>query len=269
MAITTVDDIASGLNSAQTIQYYKTATNTAKGAGAFLSMWVAGGFPATGATPPAYTAGSGYTCSSATAGAMIYSNGAVQNWLAKVGMMCNQPGVIILADRLWACGGMGFAASTYTITTPGSLPARITDNGIGVEAWIENYTTSGAASGTATFNYTDANTGAASAGVIAAVVSAPQAGQMQPIPMEAGDTGVRAPVSLVTSATWTSGTGFGITLLKRIVEIPIIAANTGFNLDWAQLGLPKIPADACLMAIFLANGAVAPVLMGTLKVIDK
>jgi hypothetical protein len=74
---------------------------------------------------------------------------------------------------------------------------------------------------------------------------------------------------LVTSATWTSGTGFGITLLKRIVEIPIIAANTGFNLDWAQLGLPKIPADACLMAIFLANGAVAPVLMGTLKVIDK
>ena len=184
-------------------------------------------------------------------------------------MSCNIIGTIILVDRLWACGGMGFAASTYTVTTPGNLPARITDNGVGVQAWIENYTASGAASGTATLNYLNANSGAAKSGVIPAVVSAPVIGQVQPIPIAAGDTGIRQVTSLVTSATWTSGTGFGVTLVKPICKIPIRAANVGTQLDWAQLGLPKIPSDACISAYFLASATTVPVFIGDFTFIDK
>jgi hypothetical protein len=268
MSLLSVDEIVSSLNAGQNQLYQKTGV-APKAAGTFSSLWTGAGFPAAGATPPAYTAGSGYTCSAATTGALNYSNGAVQNWIARMALSCTQVGTLIIADRLWACGGMGFAAATYTITTPGNLPARITDNGVGVEAYIENYTTSGSASGTATFNYLNANTGAAKSGVIAAVQSAPAAGQMQLIPMAAGDTGVRQPTSLVTSATWTSGTGFGITLLKRIVEIPILVANTGLILDWAMLGLPKIPSDACIFAYFLANGTTAPIVIGSFDFIDK
>jgi hypothetical protein len=267
MAIATVDDIASGLSTAQDLMYQKTFT-APKAAGAFQSGWLAAGFPGAGSASPAYTAGSGYTCSSATAGAISLTNGAVQLWLAKLAMSCTQQGTIIIADRLWSCSGMGFAAGTYTVTTPGSLPARITDNGVEVEAWVEQFVAAGAASGTLTLNYTNANTGAAKSGVIAAVVSAPVAGQMQPIPLAVGDTGVRQVTSAVTSATWTSGS-FGITLLKRIAEIPVTIANTGAVYDWAQLGLPKIPNDACLMAFFLANGTTAPVLIGSLDLIDK
>jgi hypothetical protein len=137
-----------------------------------------------------------------------------------------------------------------------------------VEAWVEQNVAAGAASGTLTLNYLNADTGAAKAGVISAVVSAPVVGQMQPIPLAAGDTGIRSIVSFVNSATWTSGT-FGITLLKRIIEIPIPGAGFGVSMDWAQLGLPKIPNDACLFAFFLAGSATAPVVLGSLEYIDK
>jgi hypothetical protein len=267
MTIATVDDIASGLASPQDANFLKTLT-APKAAGAFQSAWMAAGNPSAGVASPAYTAGAGYTCDNTTTGALPYVNGSIQNWLARLFMSCTQVGVIILIDRLWSCSGMGFAAATYTITTAGSLPARITDNGVDVEAWVEQFVAAGAASGTLTFNYLNAATGAAKAGVIPAVVSAPVAGQMQPIPMAAGDNGIRAPVSVVTSATWTSGS-FGLTLGKRITEIPINVAGGGEVQDWAKLGLPKLPAGACIMALFLAANTTAPIILGSFDIIDK
>lgn len=268
MAIASVDDVVAGLaSSAKSIPFVKTLT-APKAAGAFQSSWLAAGNPGAGSAAPAYTAGSGYTCSKDTAGAMPITNGAVQLWMARLVASCSQPGTIILADRLWSCSGMGFAAGTYAVTTPGNLPARITDNGVGCELWIEQFVAAGAASGTLTANYLNANTGAAKSAAIAAVVSAPVVGQMQMVPLAAGDSGIRQLTSLVNSATWTSGS-FGATILKRLMEIPISVANIGQPYDWAQLGLPKIPNDACLFAFFLANGTTAPVIIGSLTTIDK
>ena len=266
MSITTVDDIATALSSAQRIPFMKSCA-APKAAGAFQSSWLAAGMPGAGAASPVYTAGSGYACDKSTTGAWPYTNGAVQNWLARVSAMCSQPGVIIIADRLWSCSGMGFAASTYTVTTPGSLPARITDSGVGCELWVEQFAAAGAASGTLTANYANAAAGAAKAGVIGAVVSAPVIGQMQQVPLAAGDTGIRSLTSVVNNATWTSGT-FGMTILKRVVEIPIGLAGSGTVLDWAAC-LSALPADACLFAFMLAQNATAPNLLGTASVIDK
>lgn len=265
MAITTVDNIAAGLASAQYRPIVKNFT-APKAAGAFQSAWMATGLPTAGVAPPAYTAGSGYTCSSATLGAVSLTNGVTQLWLAKAMASCTQPGTLILADRLWSCGGMGFAAATYTVTTPGALPARITDNGLMAEACVEQFVAAGAASGTLTLNYTDSAAGAR-AGVIAAVVSAPVAGQVQMVPL-VNNLGVKAIVSAVNSATWTSGS-FGVTIFQRLCEIPVVAIGTGQILDWAQVGIPKIPADACLFLMFLAQNTTAPVMVGSLSIIDK
>jgi hypothetical protein len=267
MAITGVDDIAVGLASSQSMDFLKVLT-AAKAAGAFQSGWMASGNPGAGVASPAYTAGSGYTCSAATAGAVRYVNGAIQNYLARFAASCSQPGTILVYDRLWSCSGMGFAAGTYTVTTPGSLPARITDNGVDVEAWVENFVAAGAASGTLTLNYLNANTGAAKSGVISAVVSAPVAGQLQPIPVAAGDTGVRSIVSAVTSATWTSGS-FGITLMKPLARIIVPGIGVGQTLDWAGTGLAKIPPDACIMVLYLAQNTTAATIVGTFDVIDR
>lgn len=266
MAITTINDIVSGLASAQRINVLKNIT-APKGAGAFQSAWLATGYPGAGSAPPAYTAGSGYTASKDTAGAMRLINGAVKLWLAQLSMSASLVGTLMIYDRLWSCSGMGFAAGTYAVTTPGSLPARITDSGIGCELWVEQFVAAGAASGTLTANYL--NTAAQSKqGVIAAVVSAPVIGQMQPVPLAVGDLGISQLTSLVNSATWTSGS-FGAAILKRIATIEITTANIGRILDWASLGLPDIPNDACIAFMFQANAATATVMQGQLRVIDK
>lgn len=266
MTITSVDDIAAGLAVSQVIDFQKNGT-APKSVGSFHSLWLAAGRPGAGSASPAYTAGSGYACSSATAGAMPYINAAVQNYLARLYLSGSLAGSFLLVDRLWSCSGMGFASGTYTVTTPGSLPARITDNGVNVWAAIEQFVAAGAASGTLTLNYKNV-ADAAKAGVTPTVVSAPVAGQIQLIPWAVGDTGIRSVVSAVTSNTWTSGS-FGITLFKTIAEITIDFSGHGRILDWAQLGLPKIPPDACLMLLQLATSTTAVNIKGNMNVIDK
>ena len=268
MSISTVDDIASALaNNRKGSRFVKTF-NAPKAAGSFISGWAAAGFPGAGGAAPAYNAGSGYQCTSATPGAQAYPVCSVQAWLARLSLGSSQPGVLILMDRLWCCGGMGFGANTYAVTTPGSLPARITDGGVGVEAWIDTLAVNGAASGTLVLNYLD-TTGAAKSGTVPAVVSAPAANQLQPIPLDPSSLGISQVVSAVTNQTWTSGT-FGILLAKRLLEIPIPAVDMGINLDWASIGIPQIDnSNACLMWAFLAATANGPVILGTMDIIDK
>jgi hypothetical protein len=265
MSLATVDDIVAGLASAQRIPYYKTLS-APKAAGAFQSAWLSGGMPGAGSASPAFNAGAGYACDKSTTGAFPYSNAAVQNWLARISGLSSQPGTIILADRLWSCSGMGFANSTYTVTTPGSLPARITDNGVGCELWVEQFVAAGSASGTLTANYLN-TAGASKSGVLGAVVSAPVVGQMQQVPLQAGDLGIKQLTSVTNSATWTSG-GWGMTILKRIAEIPIGQSGINTVLDWAAC-LAAIPADACIMAFFSAQNTTAPNISGIAAVIDK
>lgn len=265
MSIATVDDIAAGLASAQHRALMKNF-GAPKAAGTFQSGWLATGLPPAGVAPAAFNVGP-YTVDKSTTGALAYVNAVTQNYLAKASLLSTQVGSIILADRLWSCSGMGFAAATYTTTTPGSPPARITDNGLASELWVEQFVAAGAASGTLTANYLD-STGASVAGVIAAVQSAPVAGQMQPVPL-ANNLGVKQLTSVVTSATWTSGT-FGMTIAQRLAELPIPQANApNAVLDWAGCALAKVPADACLMLIFLANGTTGPIIAGSIDLIDK
>lgn len=266
MAISTVDDIAAGLAASQKQRVLKNIT-ACKAVGSFESSWLGVGYPGAGSAPPAYTAGAGYTCSSATAGAIPYANAAIKNYLAKLFACATIAGTLRIYDRLWACGGMGFAAGTYAVTTPGSLPARITDGGVGCELWVEQFVAAGAASGTLTANYVEPG-GGARAGIIPAVVSAPLIGQVQPVPRQVGSVGIQQLTSIVTSATWTSGT-FGATICKHVVSIELPVAGIGKTLDWAGLGLPEMVDDMCLFFIWQGGATTAAQVQATLDAIDK
>jgi len=267
MAITGINDIATGLASGQFRNTFKVLT-APKGAGAFESSWLGTGIPGAGTGSALFSAAAQvFICTGTVLGAQTITNAQTQNYLTQLQMNSNQPGVLILVDRLWSCSGLGITGGIYSVTTPGSLPARITDGGIGAEIWVEQFIAAGAASGNLTANYKNTNSGT-SAGTLVGVVSAPVIGQMQQVPLQAGDLGVSQLTSVQITATWTSGS-FGITILKRIVQIEIVAANIGKTLDWALLGLPKIPNDACLMWIFLANNASAPTITGNITFIDK
>jgi hypothetical protein len=266
MAITTIDDIAAGLAVGQCRWVLKNIT-VPKAIGSYQSSWLGVGTPGAGSASPAYTAGSGYTCDKSTVGAIPYSNAAVKNWLAKWFATSTIAGTLILVDRLWSCSGMGYANATYTVTTPGNLPARITDYGVGCQIWVEQFVAAGSASGTLTVNYKNPADGA-EVGIIPAVVSAPVIGQMQPVPLATGATGVRSLVSVVNSATWTSGS-WGMTILKPIAALSLPLAGIGNTLDWATLGLPDLPSDACLSFIWQGGAATANQVMSRLEIIDK
>lgn len=265
MAIATVDDIAAGLAVSQKIRCLKNIT-ACKAIGSLESSWLSVGFPPAGAAAPAYTAGTGYTCDDTKVGSLPYTNAVVKNYLAKLFAVSPIAGTLRVYDRLWSCGGMGFAAATYTVTTPGSLPARITDNGLGCELFVEQFVAAGAASGNLTANYVDSAAGAV-AGVITGVVSAPLIGQMQPVPM-ANNLGIKSLTSVVTSATWTSGT-FGMTIAKHVASIEIPLAGVGKTLDWAGLALPDLAPDACLFFVWHGGATTAAQVQATLEIIDK
>lgn len=266
MAISTVNDIAAGLALSQFRAVLKNIT-VPKAIGSYQSSWLGVGYPGAGAAPPAYTAGSGYTASSATAGAIPYTNGAVKNWLAKLFASSTIAGTLYIYDKLWSCSGIPFGAGTYAITTPNLLPARITDNGVNCEIWVEQFIAAGAATGTLTANYVEPG-GGARAGIIPVVVSAPLIGQMQPVPRQVGSVGVQQLTNIVTSATWTSGS-IGISIVKPVASIEVPLAGIGKTLDWAALGLPALVNDMCLFFIWQGGAATANQVMVRLSIIDK
>jgi len=267
MAITSVSDIAAAMSAAQRMRFVKNFT-APKGAGYFQSGWLGTGFPGPGAAAVTFGGGGVHQCTSVTAGALGQANGAVKNWLARLQASISQPGVLYVADRLWACSGM-LGSTTNTVVTAGNLPARITDNGAGCEAWLEVYAAGTVITGNIDVNYKNVADAAktSTTNPTTFMSTTPVIGQMYPIPLVSGDTGVRSLVNTVTYAAWGTAT-FGITILKNLAQIEIPVANTGLTLDWSRV-LVEVPADACLFFYFLANGATPLYALGTAWIIDK
>lgn len=252
--------------SRQRLDYYKTFTGP-KALGAMQSGWLATGQPGPGATPPLYTAGSGYTCDNSTVGSFNLTNASIKNSMAKLSANCNINGTLMIFDRLWSCSGIGFAAGTKTITTPGALPARITDDGINAQIYAEQFVAAGAASGTLTVNYIESTTAASKAAVLPVVVSAPVIGQLQRVPLAAGSAGVSSIVDVANSATWTSGS-YGLSILKPLMTCPVPLTSYSNIMDYAQLALQEIQNDSCLMLAWQAVSASAPTVNGDIIIID-
>jgi hypothetical protein len=258
MSITTLDQFIAALTAStkKKIDTYKANAN-AEAAGAFHSLWLHGGnYPGPGVTPPAYDAGSGYIPTAATAGALPITNAGGSNtlYVGQAVASSTFPGRLAIYDRLWHCSGLvtnNAAPYTLTITTPGNVN-RGTANGVGVEAWFEVYTAPGATGATWTFNFTDP-ADAAKTGTYTHPANAETAGQLLPITLAGGVTGVKSPTSVTFSAASGTAGDIGITLMRKIVDIPFVLPNVLTLLNFADLGLPKIEADACLALMVLCT----------------
>lgn len=268
MAITTVDDIAAGLAAGpKRIPFYKALPNAALGS--VQTSFYQGTDPLGGAQPPLVSAGSGYACSKATQGALQFHDAAASRWLAKLMAYSNFPGLLLIYDRLWAASfAAPTVAGTITVTTPGSLPARITDGGDEVEAWLESYAVGGASAGTLALTYLD-TLGATKTGPTFTALTTPAQARCQILPLAAGSKGVSQIVSLANSATMTSGT-YVLALKKLLAAIPIPSPfHKPPSVDWAALGLPLIDNNACIEIGFMPNQTSGATLQGSLTLIDK
>lgn len=260
MSITGVDSIIAG-----SIKYpfYKVSA-TSKAAAAWQSLWTTGSNA--GVAPAGYTTGTGYTPTNSTSGAFPFTNPTSgETRLSQISCAGSTVGTLIIYDRLWACSGMsGTVATAQAVTTPGSL-TRYTSNYTGVEAWLEVYSATGSTAVTATLTYVN-QAGTAGKTGTAAVVATTVAGQMIPFTLAAGDTGVQQVTSVTLSATTGTTGSFGVTLLKRLAEIPITVANVGSVLDFGGTGLPVIQNNACLAFAVQCSTTSTGSIMGSISI---
>lgn len=268
MAITTESGLIAGLTAGERFNFYK-ASQTAEGAGTWHSLWKAAGFPAAGASPPAFSAGSGYIPTRSTTGAFPYSNPTGSAYLAKLAAAGATVGTLIIYDRLWACSGFNTTTlTTQTVTTPGTLTAgRDPNTGDDVEPWLEVYTAPGATTATWTMTGVDKDGTSSKTWTYTHPANAESVGQMMPLlPGGASPSslGCQQVTSLLCSASSGTAGDIGITLLRRVAQIPLMLANVGMVLDALALGLPEIFDDACLAFMVLASTTNTGVIQGTL-----
>ena len=265
MAITTLDQLTSALDSAkQSLNLYKVSATT-KGAATSFSLWTVAGNPGAGIAP---TAASGAVTSSTTAGAMTFANPASgKTYLGKVAIASSVVGTLMIYDRLVHTGALSGAVATAQTVNSVALTRSTTGAGVGL--WCEVYTATGATAANLTVSYTNqAGTASRVSTAIAFPVS-PVAGQMFQIPLASGDTGVRSVQTATLSASTGAAGAFGFTLLKKIATVPITLANSGATLDFAALGLPAIDDNACISsAVALCSGTTSGIIMASMDLVQ-
>lgn len=262
----------------ETVNWYKSArvggaASAAPVAGRITSLWRYDGMPGASSTNPTTAA----VPTNATAGSMgqaTSASGTKKRLLAFVAAAL-VAGTIIVYDRVGHQGGLsGTTTGAQTTNLPTSALTRYT-TGAGVEPWLEIYTQVGTTATTATASYTDdGNTaGNATPTVAFGNTGLREAQRIIPLPLAAGDRGVRAVASVTLAASTLTAGAFGVTLAYPLVTVPVPVAGVG-NL-WSGLLSGSGPldlgatSDACIALAWLANTTTIPELFGQTFFVEK
>ena len=259
MAITSLDQLLAASNQ---LKSFGKVSMTAKAAGTFQSLWTAAGLPAAGANPASLAM---VIPTSATAGALPFVNPATGlSYISKISSSQQTIGTLILYDRIAHSSGLNGTLTTAQAVNGAALTRHTT--GEDVELFLEVYTATGATASNVTISYTNSAGVAGRTTPAVAMQVTPVVGQMLPIPLQAGDTGIRSVQSVTLSASTATAGNFGITLVKRIAEIPITVAGTGVVLDPFALGFPQIANDACLSFMVVTSTTSTGFITGTINI---
>lgn len=268
MTISTRDQLidAMGNNSSRIVIDKASLANTA--AGQFFSLWTATGVPGAGAAPSTAA-----VPTSATTGAIGFANQTAPatsyiSWLAPQGS--NNATNLEIHDRLAHMGGLSGIVTTAQgalslVTTDPGAARRGDANYADVQWWLEVYTALGATGVNATVNvtYDDASTGNLAAIALGAT---PRQGRLYPLVSAVAGRFIRAVNSVTLSATTGTAGNFGITATRPRTSVSLPLANKTEVFDWAQLGLPNVPNDSCLMMLMLCSTTTTGTVRGQGKI---
>jgi hypothetical protein len=213
-------------------------------------------------TAPGSAAGSTYDNTSAGALPLPSVTGGQKIYLSRARVYAldasQSSWTFILFDRLWACSTLvGNVITAQTVSSVG-LPARITDNGVGVEAWVTTWTAAGSTATIPSISYTNpgGTAGRSSAAFPTAqssILSAAGAGV--PFGYQSGDSGIKSIESFTLSVSTGTAGNLGLIMGKRIATIPT-PRTPGLQAapDWMDLGLVEIPPAAFLDGMMSPNG---------------
>jgi hypothetical protein len=239
--------------------------------GRWTSLWGYAGMPSgvDVSTPPSTTPSNP---TNATTGTLKQANpgGGRQKWLLGVDAWSDQLGTLFLYDRLMQMGGLdGTVASAQTIT--GGTTSRYTA-GDGNMLFLEIYTAVGATATTVVASYTN-QAGTASRTTVAVVFGGTgwnEVGRMIPLPLAAGDTGVRSVQSVTLTASTLTAGNFGVTIAHPILSMPISAANAGIARDTitGNPTIPEIQTNAALALAWFSGATSAPNIYGQTHTVE-
>lgn len=265
MAITTSDGLVAGLANGKKVTFFIPSGTSVVGGWTLLNK-LTSSFGSL-ANPAAF--GSGGTTYNKTAGVSGYpfwQTGASNAYLAKMAATFATLGSVNVYDVVWACSGFNSTLLTAQIVAGFSgLPTRAT-GGVGLEIWYVSNTITGATASNITVSYTNQAAVAGRTTVATANIASAPVGRMQPLPLQAGDSGVQSIQSLTFSASTGTAGDIGLMLLERVATISAPIVNVSNILDFTQLGLPEITDSACLMFVHQATTTSTGIILGDMAI---
>jgi hypothetical protein len=272
--ITTVSEVVNALANNSSRIIIDKASIANQTAGGFASLWRATGQPAQAAIPTAAA-----VTISTTLGAMGFANqtAPVKSYIGWLNANSSNNGNNVeIHDRLVHNGGLSLALATSQATTgldlaTLSLPAvRVGDaNYSDVQWWLEVYADGGATAANATINvtYNDNTTGNLNVLAVGGTLRASRMLPLTPlIPTAQQGKFIKGVNSVILSASTGTAGNFGFTATRPRTSVAINLANKTETFDWAQLGLPEVPNDACLQIVMVCINTVTGTLRGGGKI---
>jgi hypothetical protein len=276
VTITTVSGIANALgNNASRIVIDKASLANAV-AGQIFSLWRATGQPGQAAIPTTAA-----VPTSATLGAIAFTNqtAPATSYLAWLTLTAGNAAIgVEVHDRIAHLGGLVLNVTTsQTVTgldlSAGGLnpaAARLGESNYSDGQWfLEVYTDGGATASNATINvtYNDGSSGNLN---VVAVGGTLRAGRMIPltplIPTGAQGKFIRQINSVILSASTGTAGNFGFTYTRQRTAVPVLVANKPETYDWAALGFPEVPNDACLQLVTVCSTTSTSAIRGQGKI---
>jgi hypothetical protein len=276
VTITTVSGIANALGNNGSRLVIDKASIANAVAGQIFSLWRATGQPAQAAIPTTAA-----VPTKATLGAFDFTNqtSPATSYLAWLSLVAGNSGIgVEVHDRIAHLGGLVLNVTTSQTVTgldiaPGALnppAARLgASNYSDVQWFLEVYTDGGATASNATINVTFGD-GTSNNLAVQAVGGTLRAGRKIPLTplIQAADQGkyIRQINSVILSASTGTAGNFGFTCTRQRTGVGLGPAFMQREFDWAALGLPEIPNDACLALVTTCSTTSTGTLRGQGKI---
>ena len=272
MAIETVDAIVQALSSNFTRFVIDKGSLSNQVAGRMCSLWRTTNIPAQGAVPT-----TAVITTSATLGGIPFTNQTAPS-KAYLGFSDYANNVnsnaMVFCDRLAHQGGLVLNVTTSQTTnlpinlgTLGVVADRIGAANYSEIQWLlEVYTDGGATASNATINvtYDDDTTGNLNVQAVGGTIRAGMGIALNPL-VPTNNRFIKGINSVILSASTGTAGSFGFTAMRELANCSCDVANKRENFDWARLGFPVIPNDACLVPMIFSSTTAS----GTVRAIGK
>ena len=276
MPITTRDQLIDALaNGASRIVIDKGSIALGSGsAGQYASLWRATGTPGQGAIP-----GAAEVCTGALVGALPFANQAAprRSYLAWLWAVSSASATTLeIHDRLAHMGGLNLSVTSAQTVGVDVQTLGVAADRIGcadfsdLQWWYEIYSPGGATAANATFTVTfdDGSTGTLNPLAVGGSLAAGRLFSLDGLRTAAQQgRNIRGVSSVTLSASTGAAGSAGITVTRPRTALPMPLANFSNVADWAQLGLPDIPNDACLFPVIIPSSTSTGTLRGGGKIV--